>query len=149
MPNTFKRVLFEKFAQQFCCQISYRSYLLQINSNTFPPTQPNGFCHKATLAKASGTNQYKMIGAIKKLANIAYFLTPVSKKLCLDDCTEFKRIFHVTTFSVTTFFVVGAKIMNIPQTAKLFLDYYIPSNSSHIAEYYIPLSAQSPRSRLR
>ena len=47
-----------------------------------------------------------MVGTLKELANIGHFLNPIREVLCFYDGSELKRILHITTFFVTTFFVV-------------------------------------------
>ena len=48
----------------------------------------------------------RWVGAIDELTDILYFFYSVGEVFIIDDSTEFKGIFHVTTFFVTTFFVM-------------------------------------------
>jgi len=92
--------------------------LLKINSDAFSFTLFDGLCHYTTLPKSSRANQDKMICTMNELADIFHFVYSVCEVICIHDCTVFKGILHITTFFVTTFFVVGAKVRIFFETKK-------------------------------
>jgi len=59
-----------------------------------------------------------MICTMNELADIFHFVYSVCEVICIHDCTVFKGILHITTFFVTTFFVVGAKVRIFFETKK-------------------------------
>lgn len=58
----------------------------------------------------------------------------------LYDSSKFKRILHITTFFVTTFFVVVAKIVRIRQMVKIFLCLFSESSLYPIACVKVPVA---------
>ena len=92
--------------------------MLKINSDAFSFTLFDGLCHYTTLPKSSRANQDKMICTMNELADIFHFVYSVCEVICIHDCTVFKGILHITTFFVTTFFVVGAKVRIFFETKK-------------------------------
>jgi hypothetical protein len=59
-----------------------------------------------------------MVRTIYKIFYVLHLIYSVGKVFIFHDNTEFKRILHITTIFVTTFFVVGAKIRIIFETCK-------------------------------
>ena len=57
--------------------------------------------------------EYQVVCTIQKLADKSYFFHPVSEVFLFYDCSEFKRVFHITSsiaiFFVTKLFVVYCK----------------------------------------
>ena len=92
--------------------------MLKINSDAFSFTLFDGLCHYTTLPKSSRAYQDKMICTMNELADIFHFVYSVCEVICIHDCTVFKGILHITTFFVTTFFVVGAKVRIFFETKK-------------------------------
>ena len=60
---------------------------------------------------------FSKVGSYRRV-KICHFFYPVCDELSLHNCLEFKRILHITTFFVTTFFVVAAKIGILFETNK-------------------------------
>ena len=73
-----------------------------------------------------------MIGTIHKLADVSDFFHPVSEILLFHDCSEFKGILHITTFFVTTFFVVQCK------------DIYFKRKKERLSEFFHFPNHQQP-----
>ena len=59
-----------------------------------------------------------MICTIQKMTDRCYLFYPICEVFFLNNCSEFKGILHITTFFVTTFFVVAAKIRIFSETQK-------------------------------
>ena len=78
-----------------------------------------------------------MVSTLNIQACACHIIHPVSKVFFFYYYAASKKIFLITTFFVTKFFVVVAN------------DSIICLNRQVFANNYIPLSAQSPRSRLR
>ena len=78
-----------------------------------------------------------MVSTLNLQADACHVIHLVRKVLFLSYYAESKRISLITIFFVTTFFVVVAN------------DSIICLNRQVFANNYIPLTAQSPRSRLR
>ena len=107
------------FVKTTCCK--RKRFCLLANffiNNAFPFTLTNDSCHHTALSKSTGTNQNKMVGTLNKLSYILHLFYSISEVLSINNCSEFKRILHITTFFVTTFFVVVAKISFFSQKSK-------------------------------
>ena len=78
----------------------------------------HGFSNHTALAKTTRTDQYQVVGTFHELLYISDLLHSVSEVVFLYDSAEFKRIFHITHFFVTIFFVVAAKIVQIERNTK-------------------------------
>ena len=62
-----------------------------------------------------------MVCAINEMTDIRNLIYSVCEVLSLHDSPEFKRILHITTFFVTTFFVVACKDRNYFNNFQIFM----------------------------